>query len=84
MRRLFIAAATMLLALTGCQQASQPKVEPAIPSDPEIEKNVQAWIKKMTLDEKIGQMLELNLDLVGSVKVKGDYKIDRREASPRR
>ena len=42
MRRLFIAAATMLLALTGCQQASQPKVEPAIPSDPEIEKNVQA------------------------------------------
>ena len=79
MRRFFIAAATMLLALTGCQQASQPKVEPAIPSDPEIEKNVQAWIKKMTLDEKIGQMLELNLDLVGSVKVKGDYKIDRKK-----
>ena len=33
----------------------------------------------MTLDEKIGQMLELNLDLVGSVKVKGDYKIDRKK-----
>ena len=75
MKKILLAATTLLLALTGCQQ--KPSVAPAIPSDPEIEKNVQAWIKKMTLDEKVGQMLELNLDLVGSVRVKGEVKIDR-------
>ena len=77
MKKFLIAATTLLMALTGCQQSQPSKVAPAIPSDPEIEKNVQAWIKKMTLDEKIGQMLELNLDLMGSKKVQGEAKIDR-------
>ena len=31
---------------------------PAIPSDPVIEANIQEWLKKMTLEEKIGQMCE--------------------------
>ena len=77
MKKFFFAAATMLLALTGCQQSSQTKVAPAIQSDPEIEKNVAEWIKKMTLEEKVGQMLELNLDLFGSNQVIGEVKIDR-------
>ena len=66
----------MLLALTGCQKA-EPTVAPAIPADPTIEKNVAEWIKKMTLEEKVGQMLELNLDLFGSNQIVGEVKIDR-------
>lgn len=37
---------------------------PAIPSDPVIEANIQQWLKKMTLEEKIGQMCEITIDVV--------------------
>lgn len=37
---------------------------PAIPSDPVIEANIQEWLKKMTLEEKIGQMCEITVDVV--------------------
>lgn len=36
----------------------------AIPSDPVIEANIQEWLKKMTLEEKIGQMCEITVDVV--------------------
>ena len=48
--------------LCGCNQ--QPTVAPAIPADPEIEANIQKWLKKMTLEEKIGQMCEITIDVV--------------------
>lgn len=31
------------------------KVAPSIPADPEIEANIQQWLGRMTLEEKIGQ-----------------------------
>lgn len=37
---------------------------PAIPSDPVIEANIQQWLKKMPLEEKIGQMCEITIDVV--------------------
>lgn len=37
---------------------------PVIPSDPVIEANIQQWLKKMTLEEKIGQMCEITIDVV--------------------
>ena len=37
---------------------------PAIPSDPVIEANIQEWLQKMTLEEKIGQMCEITIDVV--------------------
>ena len=37
---------------------------PAIPSDPIIEAYIQEWLKKMTLEEKIGQMCEITVDVV--------------------
>lgn len=40
------------------------KTAPAIPSDPVIEANIQQWLKKMTLEEKIGQMCEITIDVV--------------------
>jgi len=39
-------------------------VPPAIPSDPVIEANIQEWLQKMTLEEKIGQMCEITIDVV--------------------
>jgi len=74
MKKLLIPTAVLLLS--ACQPQA-PKVAPAIPQDAQIEKNVEEWIKKLTLEEKIGQMLELNLDLIGSNKVMGEAKIDR-------
>ena len=40
------------------------QVAPAIPADPVIEQNIQNWLKKMTLEEKIGQMCEITVDVV--------------------
>ena len=37
----------------------------AIPRDAKLEAKVEKTLAKMTLDEKIGQMLELNLDVMG-------------------
>lgn len=57
------------MALAGLMMVScgqQPlKVEPAIPYDAEIERKVEETLGRMTLEEKIGQMTELNVDLVG-------------------
>ena len=50
--------------------------KPAIPRDAELEAKVEKTLAKMTLDEKIGQMLELNLDVMGNMKVK-NAKVDR-------
>lgn len=38
---------------------------PAIPRDEAIEQRIDALLKKMTLDEKIGQMAELTLNVLG-------------------
>ena len=45
---------------------------PAIPSDPVIEANIQQWLKKMTLEEKIGQMCEITIDVVTDLEKSRD------------
>ena len=50
--------------------------QPAIPRDAALEAKVEKTLSKMTLDEKIGQMLELNLDVMGKMKVE-NAKVDR-------
>ena len=56
---------TAALVLLGAV-AMTANAKPAIPRDPKIEKQVEATLAKMTLDEKVGQMLELNLDVFGT------------------
>ncbi len=58
-----IALASVLCAGT-CLSAEGQTIPPAIPSDPEIEANIQNWLKKMTIEEKIGQMCEITIDVV--------------------
>lgn len=43
---------------------AQTKVAPAIPRDKKIEQKIETLLKKMTLDEKVGQMCELTIDLL--------------------
>ena len=50
--------------------------KPAIPRDEALEAKVEKTLARMTLDEKIGQMLELNLDVMGKMTV-GNAKVDR-------
>ena len=60
MKRLLTIAVAASTFLTMTAQ------RPAIPSDAAIEKKIEKQLAKMTLDEKIGQMLELNFDLMGT------------------
>ena len=67
-----IALITLLLVAVTSLQAQTP----AIPRDAKLEAKVEKTLKKMTLDEKIGQMLELNLDVIGKMTVE-NAKVDR-------
>lgn len=60
------------LALVACTKQA---TEPVIPSDPEIEAKVEETLSKMTLDEKVGQMLELSIDMLGSWE-DGEFFLD--------
>ena len=58
----------ILLTLTACLGAvscSDKAVKPAIPADSEIEKAVEKTLSKMTVEEKVGQMTEIGIDILG-------------------
>ena len=48
---------------------------PAIARDAKLEAKVEKTLAKMTLDEKIGQMLELNLDVMGKMTVENEKRV---------
>lgn len=56
--------------------AAAQTVKPAIPRDEQLEAKVEKTLAKMTLDEKIGQMLELNLDIMGTYDASGKWKLN--------
>ena len=64
-----IACGLILTALTA-------QAQPAIPRDNALEAKVEKTLARMTLDEKIGQMLELNLDVMGKMTIE-NAKVDR-------
>ena len=53
-----------LALATSMFTATAQQVAPAIPRDEKIEQQVEAWLQKMTLEEKIGQMCELTIDVL--------------------
>ena len=60
----------------GCTMVAAQAQKPAIPRDAALEAKVEKTLAKMTLDEKIGQMLELNIDVMGNMRVE-NAKVDR-------
>ena len=61
-----------LLLWTGVSMFAQG---PAIARDAKLEAKVEKTLAKMTLDEKIGQMLELNLDVMGKMTVENEKRV---------
>ncbi len=76
MKRILFILSVVLFANVAFAQT------PAIPRDAALEAKVEKTLSKMTLDEKIGQMLELNLDLIGSMAAP-NAKIDRKKVEQR-
>ena len=64
MKRLNFLFAAMA-ACVGLASCGGNAVEPAIPVDPEIEKAVEKTLAGMTLEEKVGQMTEIAIDMLG-------------------
>lgn len=50
--------------------------KPAIPRDEAMEAKIEKMLSKMTLDEKIGQMLELNFDIMGTYDANGQWQLN--------
>lgn len=71
MRKYFLAVVCCCSAWASAQTA-----KPAIPRDEQLEAKVEKTLAKMTLDEKIGQMLELNLDIMGTYDASGKWKLN--------
>ena len=67
---------TILTFAVVCAAVSVHAQKTAIPRDAALEAKIEKTLAKMTLDEKIGQMLELNLDVMGRMTVE-NAKVDR-------
>ena len=63
---------TVVLTLTVVTASAQF----AIPRDAKLEAKIEKTLSKMTLDEKIGQMLELNLDILGKYDASGVWQLN--------
>jgi len=66
----------VLVIAMACFALAAQAQKPAIPRDAALEAKIEKTLSKMTLDEKIGQMLELNLDVMGKMQVE-NAKVDR-------
>ena len=54
------------IALAGLLSVSAQEVVPAIARDSKIERRVEEILKGMTLEEKVGQMAEVGIDMFGN------------------
>ena len=70
MKKLLLSISMLAFAYT-----TSAKV-PVIKSDPKIEAQVEQTLKKLTLEEKVGQMMELVTDLFGANDKNGVFYID--------
>ena len=65
----------LFVLLLCCTTFSAQAQKPAIPRDAALEAKIEKTLSKMTLDEKIGQMLELNLDVMGKMTIENDKRV---------
>ena len=70
---------TLLITAMTCATMfvqAQGSVKPAIPRDAALEAKIEKTLSKMSLDEKIGQMLELNFDIMGTYDATGKWQLN--------
>lgn len=70
MKKILLSISLLALAYTASANV------PVIKNDPKIEAQVEQTLKKLTLEEKIGQMMELVTDLFGANDKNGVFYID--------
>lgn len=70
MKKLLLSISMLVFAYTTSANV------PVIKSNPKIEAQVEQTLKKLTLEEKIGQMMELVTDLFGANDKNGVFYID--------
>ena len=74
------------LAMLSVIACNAPKPSPAIPADKAVEAKVESVLKKMTLEEKAGQLVQLNISVLEDAtreaidpakldKIIGQYKV---------
>ena len=63
MKKALLSLGLLCGIMMSCVQKTQ--IEPAIPYDVELEQKVEKTLKGMTLEEKIGQMTQLSLEVFG-------------------
>lgn len=73
MKKILLSISLLALAYTASANV------PVIKSDPKIEAQVEQTLKKLTLEEKIGQMMELVTDLFGANDKNGVFYIDEKK-----
>ncbi len=70
MKKEILTLALLTVATFGIAQ------RPAIPRDAKLEAKIEKQLARMTLDEKVGQMLELNLDIMGQRDASGQWQMN--------
>ena len=73
LRNLFMMLAA-LCAASACTRT--PVHSPSIPKDPDIERQIDRIMSGMTLDDKVGQMLQINLGGYAMKDGKVDWELD--------
>lgn len=74
MKKTLISISMLALACTASANI------PVIKSDAKVEAKVEQTLKKLTLEEKVGQMMEIVIDLLGGNDKNGVFYIDEHKA----
>lgn len=81
MKKTLISISMLALACTANANIHTTNANiPVIKSDAKIEAKVDQTLKKLTLEEKVGQMMEIVIDLLGANDKNGVFYIDEHKA----
>ena len=81
MKKTLISISMLALACTASANICTTNANnPVIKSDAKIEAKVDQTLKKLTLEEKVGQMMEIVIDLLGANDNDGVFYIDEHKA----
>lgn len=67
---------SLALAAGMTAAAVTPLELPVIPADPALEAKVQKTLSSLTLEQKVGQMLQLQVDVVGDVSAPDSFTLN--------
>lgn len=80
----WLSSAAMVVAggmVLGSCQSGRGNVRPAIPQDKDVEAQVEKALKALSLDEKIGQMCELTIDVITDMSRQDTFALNEEALS---